>query len=167
MSFHFPTQNTVDEGFSFGENWDKEAYKDNLATYPSVCYKYLQMSGTYGFDQKEWDNRDAVAYFKSMSILARMAIREFQNLDKEVWHLNSNKIAHGQNLYNELLPIFGKEILNAPERIPPFFHFALYQDKGVTANRDTGVKSPRIYFFIGDNATIYPMFYDPYHEINP
>ena len=24
-----------------------------------------------------------------------------------------------------------------------------------------------INFFFGNNATIYPLFYDPYHEINP
>ena len=63
--------------------------------------------------------------------------------------------------------IIGHDILDAPELVPPFFHFALYQDKGTMGNRISGVKSPRIYFFIGDNATLYPMFYDPYHEINP
>lgn len=167
MSFHFPTQNTVNEGFSFGMSWSNDAYRENLATYPSVSYKYLQMEGLYGFGQREWDNRDTVAYFESMSILANMPIGDFRDLDKEEWHLNVSKVVPGQNLYNVLLPVFGKKILNSPQLLPPFFHFALYQDKGVTAKRGTGMKSPRIYFFIGDNATIYPMFYDPYHEINP
>ena len=167
MSFRFPTENTVNEGFSFGIDWDSDAYRNNLLAYPSVCYKYLQMKGTYGFCQSEWDNRDAVAYFESMNIMANMPIREFWNLDSEEWHFHSTKVVRGQNLYKELLPIFGRDVLDAPELVPPFFHFALYQDKGVRGNRTSGVKSPRIYFFIGDNATIYPMFYDPYHEINP
>lgn len=166
MSFSFPTTNEVEEGFSFGQRLDNEAYNENLNHYPHVCYKYLQMDGTYGFSQEEWDNDDVVSYFDSMQLLANMSIQEFWNLDKG-WHMNPNTISRGQNLYNELLPILGEKVLNTPELRPQFFHFALYDEPGVTADRSLGIKAPRIYFFIGDNATIYPMFYDPYHEINP
>lgn len=166
MSFNFPTSNEVDEGFTFGSKLDTDAYRENKLRYPNVCYKYLQMDGRYGFNQPEWDNRDAVAYFESMSILANMPIGEFDELDWE-WHFNPSKVYKGQNLYAQLEPIFGEKVLNTPEKLPPFYHFALYQDKNVVADRQSGGKSPRIYFFIGDNATLYPMFYDPYHEINP
>lgn len=167
MSFVFPTSNEIDEGFTFGVDWDKEAYRENRFHYPNVCYKYLQMEGTYGFDQQEWDYKDAVAYFESMNILAKIPISDFQELDKDDWHMYSNPIHKGQNLYSELSKVFGEAVLKKPELIPPFFHFALYQDKGVIADRSKKIKSPRIYFFIGDNAAIYPMFYDPYHELNP
>ena len=70
MSFNFPTSYEIDEGFSFGRQWDNAAYRENRQRYPNVCYKYLQIDGRYGFDQNEWDYRDAVAYFESMSILA-------------------------------------------------------------------------------------------------
>ena len=166
MSFNFPTSDEIDEGFSFGRQWDNAAYRENRQRYPNVCYKYLQIDGRYGFDQNKWDYRDAVAYFESMSILANMPISGFDNLGRE-WHFNPSVVSKGQNLYAELVKVFGEKLLNTPEKLPPFFHFALYQDKGVVADRNSKVKSPRIYFFIGDNATLYPMFYDPYHEINP
>lgn len=167
MSYVFPTNCEIDKGFTFGMNWDEEAYRENRFRYPNVCYKYLQMEGTYGFNQKEWDYKDAVAYFESMNILAQMPISDFQELDKQEWHMYPNHICKGRNLHTELLKVFSEEILNKPELLPPFFHFALYQDKGVIADRRKKVKSPRIYFFIGDNAAIYPIFYDPYHELNP
>lgn len=53
----------------------------------------------------------------------------------------------------------------SPECIPSFYHFALYTNE--ESSRKSGIKSPRIYFFIGGNGVIYPLFYDPYHEINP
>jgi len=147
-------------------NKQYETDRENRQRYPNVCYKYLQIDGRYGFDQNKWDYRDAVAYFESMSILANMPISGFDNLGRE-WHFNPSVVSKGQNLYAELVKVFGEKLLNTPEKLPPFFHFALYQDKGVVADRNSKVKSPRIYFFIGDNATLYPMFYDPYHEINP
>lgn len=167
MGFSFPTSDNIDEGFTFGCKLDTDAYRENRQRYPNVCYKYLQMDGRYGFDQPEWNTRDAVAYFDSMCTLANMPIRDFDYLDKQEWHFNPSKVYKGQNLYAALEPIFGEKLLNTPEKLPPFYHFALYQDEGVMADRSSGCKSPRIYFFIGDNATLYPMFYDPYHEINP
>ena len=166
MSSNFPTSVEIDEGYTFGRKLDADAYRENKLRYPNVCYKYLQMDGRYGFRQAEWDNRDAVTYFDSMSILANMPIGDFEELDGD-WHFYPSKVFKGQNLYAELELIFGEKVLETPEKLPPVYHFALYQDKDVMANRKSGKKSPRIYFFIGDNATLYPMFYDPFHEINP
>jgi hypothetical protein len=35
------------------------------------------------------------------------------------------------------------------------------------ASRETGVKSPRVYFILGTYGFVYILFFDPYHEINP
>jgi hypothetical protein len=170
MSYSFPSVREIDEGYTFGKHWDEDAYRDNNFHYPNVCYKYLQMNGDYGFGQNILDNKDAKAYFESMKILAEIPIGEFRDLNnnkEEEWHMYPNPISKGQKLYDELAKVFGENLLKKHEVLPPFFHFALYQDKGVIADRANKVRAPRIYFFIGDNAAIYPMFYDPYHELNP
>ncbi len=167
MNFTFETEDDVKTGYTFGDAFDNELYVENLNHFPYVSYRYLQIDGKYGFGQKEMDHRDAVAYFDSMQILANIPIKDFFELDSREWHFHSNTLGKGQNLVSELKSVFGKDFEPRIENTPGFYHFALYQDKGVTASRETGKKSPRIYFFIGDNATIYPMFYDPYHEINP
>ena len=48
---------------------------------------------------------------------------------------------------------------------PIIFHFGLYTDKKHMASRETGVRAPRIYFMQGLYGVIYPLFFDPYHEI--
>ena len=50
---------------------------------------------------------------------------------------------------------------------PLIFHFALYTDEKVVANRNKNTRAPRIYFMLGKNGVIYILFFDPYHEINP
>jgi hypothetical protein len=49
------------------------------------------------------------------------------------------------------------------EHLPIIGQFGLYTNDN--ADRTRNIKSPRIFFFIGDNAVLYIMFYDPYHEI--
>ncbi|MEA3445933.1 MAG: hypothetical protein U9R19_14535, partial [Bacteroidota bacterium] len=51
------------------------------------------------------------------------------------------------------------------EELPPIGQFALYTDNEVEANRETGNKSPRIFFMLGHFGVFYILFYDPYHEI--
>lgn len=41
----------------------------------------------------------------------------------------------------------------------------LYTDRKQMASRESGVRSPRIYFMQGSYGVIYPLFFDPYHEI--
>ena len=48
---------------------------------------------------------------------------------------------------------------------PIIFHFGLYTDKKHMASRETGARAPRIYFMQGLYGVIYPLFFDPYHEI--
>lgn len=56
-----------------------------------------------------------------------------------------------------------------PEAIqsnPIIYHFALYTSKQ-QADRNKDIRSPRVYFMLGTYGFIYPLFFDPYHEINP
>ena len=51
--------------------------------------------------------------------------------------------------------------------VPEIYHFALYTVKNGLADRTSDIRSPRIYFVLGDYGRIYPLFFDPYHELNP
>lgn len=47
------------------------------------------------------------------------------------------------------------------------YHFGLYECPSKQASRQTGERSPRVYFVLGTNGYIYILFFDPYHELNP
>jgi len=47
------------------------------------------------------------------------------------------------------------------------YHFGLYECESKQASRATGERSPRVYFMLGTNGFIYPLFFDPFHELNP
>ncbi len=51
--------------------------------------------------------------------------------------------------------------------LPEIYHFALYTAENEVADRTKGIRSPRIYFVLADYGRIYPLFFDPYHELNP
>lgn len=50
---------------------------------------------------------------------------------------------------------------------PMIFHFALDPSCKTEANRLKGLRNARIYFMVGYNGMIHPLFFDPYHELNP
>lgn len=151
--------------FKFGDKIDNNKFKESLNIPFSVNYRYIQLDDTnYHFNQECFDNKDIRAYFKFMKLLSSTPFNSLLDNKKKDWHLNKSpyyqknlKILIDATLSN------GKSL--RVECIPTFYHFALYTNKD--SSEDTKVKSPRIYFFIGDNATIYPLFYDPYHKINP
>lgn len=153
-----------DDDYSFGAKIDGRELSEAL-DYPSlISYRYIQIEETdYHFAQSCFDNIDIIAYFKFMQRLSCVPFKVLCENKKREWHLNPSKYSGNlMNLVNEVLDI------TKPLRVectPTFYHFALYTNED--SSRKRGIKSPRIYFFIGDNATIYPLFYDPYHEINP
>ena len=165
MSFNY--YDSVDSRqYIFGEELDNTDFKESLSTLSVVSYRYIDLKKTdYHFFQDCFDNRDIVEYFSFMNLLTSYPFNELiSNKDKD-WHLNANdyfKDKKFRNLVNKTLD--NNKKLNV-EQVPMFYHFALYTEQN--ANKETKVKSPRIYFFIGRDAIIYPLFYDPYHEINP
>ncbi len=166
MSLPFKFADPIDKGYEFGDKIDKKEHFNALNSLSTVSYRYIDWDKTsYNFQQPCFDNKDAVCYFGFMSLLTDEPFNNLYNTREQEWHLNSNdyeKDHHFQMLVDEALELEEKLPMECQ---PAFFHFALYTNQN--ANRDTKVKSPRIYFFIGANAVIYPLFYDPYHEINP
>lgn len=157
----------VDESeYLFGDPIDNEEFSDSLKSVSLVSYKYIDYKETdYHFFQECFDNNDIRAYFDFMSMLSSDSFSSIWKSKERDWHLNPNdynKDAKFKGLVNKALHIEGTLPV---ENQPQFYHFALYTNQN--ASRTTGVKSPRIYFFIGTHAVIYPLFYDPYHEINP
>ena len=68
-------------------------------------------------------------------------------------------------LHKPLKVALDKLNLGITDGQPIIFHFGLYTDKKHMASRETGVRAPRIYFMQGLYGVIYPLFFDPYHEI--
>lgn len=167
MNFNFPEKLDPEE-YQFGDKIDDKKFSKSIRTISHINYRYIDLEKTeYNFRQSCFDNKDVVEYFDFMSMLCDNSFDYLLNNKRPDWHLNPNDY-HKEYRFKELV----NKALNisedlAQQNIPSFFHFALYTDSTGKANRKTGIKSPRIYFFIGDNAVIYPLFYDPYHEINP
>lgn len=166
MRFDFPEddEDYYIPKYVFGKAIDSSRVASSIRNPQFVNYQYLQIDKTeYNFSQDCFDNKDIIAYFKFVKLLSTKSFDELLSNKNKEWHLNSS-LCKGRlaKLINETIGN-GKRL--DEKCTPTFYHFALYTlDK---ANRETKVKSPRIYFFLGDNATIYPLFYDPYHEINP
>ncbi len=155
-----------DNIYEFGDSIDSAALGKSLDNLSTISYRYVDFENTdYHFRQACFDNEDIIWYFDFMSMLSDNPFNDLMNDKDPSWHLNPNnydKDKRFQELVDKALNVTSKLPI---EKQPSFYHFALYTK--ANANRKTGVKSPRIYFFIGANAVIYPLFYDPYHEINP
>ena len=152
--------------YKFGDKIDNDRFKYAVNYPQSINYTYLQMDTIteYHFTQLVFDNRDIIAYFTFMKILSSNNFSKLIDDRNREWHLYQT---HYRGRFKQLIDkTIAKDKRSTPEQLPTFYHFALYTDKE-QANRCSQKKSPRIYFFLGDNATIYPLFYDPYHEINP
>lgn len=163
-NFHY--YDTIDnEEYNFGDKLDDSSISESLDTLSTISYRYVDFDKTnYNFKQGCFDNKDIVEYFSFMNILTAYPFNNLLDRKEQHWHLypnDYNKDVKFRNLINTALDIKGRL---KPECTPLFYHFALYTNQ--TASRESKIKSPRIYFFIGVNAVIYPLFYDPYHEIN-
>lgn len=166
MNRSFSFKDPVDKEYEFGDAIDNEEHSASMNSLSTVSYRYIDWDKTpYNFQQACFDNKDAVCYFGFMSMLTDEPFNSlYKNRDWE-WHLNPN-VYDKEPLFRTLVnKVLGLKDKLKVECQPSFFHFALYTNRN--ADRNTNIKSPRIYFFIGANAVIYPLFYDPYHEINP
>lgn len=123
-----------------------------------IKYDYLDLGDTdYNFKQS-FTLQDTQMYFEMMNLISRSTINELLDRGFELHFRDSSIIGNLKKALNRHLP-------DAVKTEPPFFHFALYTNQN--ADRKTGVRSPRIYFFLGNNGFAYPVFFDPYHELNP
>ncbi len=124
----------------------------------SIKYDYLDLDKTsYNFKQ-EFHLADTQHYFEMMKIISSKTINGMEETARE-YHFRRSNISG--NLRREML----KAIPEAVKSNPIVYHFGLYTSEN--ANRESDIRSPRIYFMLGTNGFIYPIFFDPYHEINP
>jgi len=141
-----------------------ENLKDSQEYPIVVCYKLLDFDkSNYSFTQS-FSERDSFEYFQAMKILSTKTINEIMDDTefKQKHHFRLSTLRG--NLLKEFKKVLGKKQIS--ENSAMFFHFALYTSKN-KADRKTKVRSPRIYFILGLFGTIYPIFFDPYHELNP
>lgn len=143
---------------------------DSIEHHPiHVCYQYLDLCNTdYGFEQA-FCELDAKMYFRIMRCFANRTIYEILEaggrgvkVDDEghMVRLSRHDSLHAP-LRRQLLKI-DKDILSG---FPLIFHFGLYTAENGNASRETGIRSPRIYFMMGLYGRIYPLMFDPYHEL--
>lgn len=123
-----------------------------------VSYEYLDMGKTqYGFDQS-FTLKDTQSYFNCMKYLSGKTVDEL--IDNGGIQLRRHSALH-KNLKENLWQL-NADIVKGE---PIIFHFSLYTDRMEMAARDKGIRSPRIYFMQGLYGVIYPLFFDPFHEI--
>ena len=125
-----------------------------------VSYELIDLGKTdYHFFQG-FTLEDTRQYFEKMQIMACRSIDDIVDISDHTWHFKES--CFKGNLKKELMKLFP-----GCEKDPPIvYHFALYTDPD-KADRETGKRSPRVYFMLSRNGIILPLFFDPYHEINP
>ncbi len=126
----------------------------------SIKYDYLDLENTSYHFYQEFHLKDTQRYFEIMKELSSKTINELEESPREL-HFYRNKIN------GNLRAMLKAHIPNALSSEAIIYHFALYTNKDILADRGKDIRSPRIYFMLGTNGFIYPIFFDPYHEINP
>lgn len=157
-----------DDEYLFGETIDDKLYYKAKDSISKVSYKYIDLGSTeYNFCRPEFDNKDITRYFILMQEFTSNSFNTlYEERDRE-WHLHPNDYGKDKRFRELVNKAFGLDEDLKIECRPSFYHFALYTPKGGKSATTEGLKSPRIYFFVGSDGVIYPLFYDPYHEINP
>ncbi len=143
------------------EPWQQLSVDDvrNSSQLPiRISYEYADMGLTpYGFNQN-FTQMDIVEYFTVMKYISGRTIWDLEDDD-------SFALRRHRSLHKPLKEILDKVDTTIVKGDPLIFHFHLYTDKHHDASRETGVRSPRIYFMQGLYGVIYILFFDPFHEI--
>lgn len=127
-----------------------------------ISYELVDLGHTdYHFCQR-FEHKDTKAYFEAMKRISCHSINEIIDSSEHSFHFYRTRV-------NKRL----KELLRtlSPDSRPDYdatfiYHFALYTDEQ-GASRVSGRRSPRVYFMLGRYGMIFPLFFDPYHEISP
>jgi hypothetical protein len=159
--------NDIHHRYSWGESISYNDITASKRSAPVFCYDLIDLDKTdYHFTQSCFDNEDIKAYFAQIKRISLSTL--FSLIDSEENGRETDLHLHRANVSGKLRKALGMlsgRLLS--EVTPDIYHFALYTKKGITADRTTGTKAPRIYFLVGANGMLYVLFYDPYHEINP
>ena len=127
----------------------------------SVQYNEIDLGKTaYGFDQK-FKGNEANQYFERMNAFSEMSINNIIDEGFHSWHFYRTGIKGNiKKVFDSINPKIAKAN-------PMIFHFALDPECKVIADRAKGNRNARFYFMVGYNGMIHPIFFDPYHELNP
>lgn len=145
---------------SFAYELDYEDVKLSKEVPLVIKYDYVDLDMTpYNFLQ-EFSLRDTQEYFRMMKQISSSTINTL-SADARRYHFYRSEV---KGRLKEMMQRIVPDAVSSNQIV---YHFALYNDKDSRASRETGTRSPRIYFILGTNGFIYILFFDPYHEINP
>lgn len=152
---------------AIGEKLENEDVVKSLRTNMTFSYANIDIDTTdYGFGQP-FTEKDTRRYFTLLSEFSQCSLDEMleakdqKDDEDELLHLNRTYIRGNlKKVFKQL----GKDVDDLTTIV---YHFALYTDKDCVACRETGVRSPRVYFMVGQYGIMHILFFDPFHEINP
>lgn len=123
-----------------------------------ISYDLVDLTGQYGF-QQEMTPADTANYFRIMKYLSGKSIDDLEEMKRELHLYHSTTFSKTlREQLQRLTP--GKSI-----GYPLIYHVGLYTDESGNANRNTGTRSPRVFFMMGQYGIIHILFFDPFHEI--
>lgn len=150
-----------------GEKLSNELIVQSLNTNITFSFANCDLGNTdYGFDQ-EFTDKDTrrlfmlLKEFSETSLQGMIDVKDQKDEEGERLHLNRNNIS---GKLKEILQAFSGADIDDNTII---YHFALYTDNSGASSRVKGIRSPRIYFMVGQYGIMHILFFDPYHEINP
>lgn len=147
---------------SVGEKLSIEDTRLSMNVPMVISYELADLDVTdYNFKQ-EFSLDDTQSYFSIMKEISCQSINEIIDESDHSLHFYRSKVNKPmKDLLQKLDPDCD------PDYQSTFiYHFALSTDP-LGASRESGRRSPRVYFMLGRNGMIFPLFFDPYHEINP
>lgn len=145
-----------------GERLSEEDTRLSMNVPIVISYELADLDKTAYHFRQEFTLKDTRAYFETMKAISCRSINEIIDDSRNELHFYRSKVTKSlERLLKKLDP---KCSPDTEETV--IYHFALYTDRE-TASRESGRRSPRIYFMLGRNGMIFPLFFDPYHEINP
>ena len=158
------TEKDIEDNTPIARLTDSICYEDLRVSQDcmiSVKYNEIDLGKTqYGFNQRFVDN-EANMYFRRMKDFSEMSINGI--IDQGVHSLHFYR----SDIKGNIKKVFDSIDTKIAKANPMIFHFALNPDCNDDADRMTGVRNARIYFMVGYLGMIHPIFFDPYHELNP
>lgn len=138
------------------------SYEDSIMSMdlPIVIkYDYLDLGDTAYHFKQEFKLKDTQRYFEMMKEISSSSINRLSMKARDYHFYRTNISGNLRTAMQKIIP-------EAVCTNTIIYHFALYTSEE-KADRNRDIRSPRIYFMLGTYGYIYPLFFDPYHEINP
>lgn len=166
LQYEFNNTPIPQDKFQCGEKIDFADIHRNLDQSPIFGFDYIKNdSSDYSFNSSFISINDYHLLINRLKLLSRFNIDYLFDKASHEYHLKFIKDKFPTKL-KELIEDTMK-IQLVPENTPLICEMALYTSPE-GASRRTGVKSPRIFFFIGDGTgTVYLLYFDPFHELIP